>query len=171
VRTTVLTLFCFLFAGCSVEPRIETNPKKYRSLLAEWAARGPLVSHFPNPLPPAASNVKLSAFPGLFQGGAWLQVRLTLPPADVAKAFDSASKSAKDFYDGGGFFESTNAKKGGLPGTAFHTSGIQGADFPADYRIFVFAAEDHGNQWNHGNSRGIVVSKKRNEIIYFAESW
>jgi hypothetical protein len=170
MRTIVLALFCFAFAGCSVEPRTETSPKNYPSLLADWTSSG-LVSHFPNPLPSTATNVTLSAYPGFLQGGAWFQVRLTLPPADVAKAFDTASNTAKDFYDGGGVFESTNAKHGGLPGTSFHTSGAQETDFPADYRVFVYGAQDHGGHWNHGNSYGIVVSKQRNEVIYFAENW
>lgn len=171
VRTILSALLCFTFVGCFGPPSTQTDPKKYSSLLTEWTPTG-IVAHFPDPLPPTATNVKLSSFPGYMQGGAWFQVRLTLPAAEVSKAYDAATKAAKDFYDGGDFFNSTNAKKGGLPGTSFHTSDPERQpDFPADYRIFVFAAQDHGDHWNHGNSRGVVVSKKRNEVIYFAEHW
>jgi hypothetical protein len=135
-----------------------------------WAPSG-LVAHFPDPIPPAATKTRLSAFPGFLQGGAFFQIRLTLPTAEVARIYDAATKIAKDSYDGGGFFESTNSKKDGLPGTSFHTSdGQKQADFPADYRVFVFAASG-GPSWNHGKSHGVVISKQRNEVIYYAEDW
>jgi len=158
--------------SCSIGPRTETNPKKYPALITEWTPTG-LISHFPNPLPPTASNIKLSAFPGFLQGGAWFQVRLILPADEVSKIYDGATKVAKDFYDGGDFFKSTDSKDGGLPGTSFHTSdhGHQ-IEFPADYRVFVFAAQSSsGSSWNHGRSHGIVISKKRNEVVYYAENW
>ena len=171
MRTLVFAFFCLTFAGCFGPPSTETSPKKYSSLLTKWTPTG-LVAHFPNPLPATATNVKLSAFPGFLQGGAWFQLRLTLPAADVSKVYDAATNAAKDFYDGGSFFTSSNSKRGGLPGTSFHSSDTQEqSEFPADYRIFVFAAKDYGNQWNHGESCGIVVSKQRNEVIYFAENW
>ena len=165
-------MLCLAFVGCFGPLSTQTDPKKYSSLLTKWTPTG-IVAHFPNPLPPAATNVKLSSFPGFLQGGAWFQVRLTLPAAEVSNAYDAAAKAAKDFYDGGSFFTSTNAKNGGLPGTSFHTSDTeQQTDFPADYRIFVFAAQSSGgNTWNHGQSHGVVVSKQRNEVIYYAENW
>lgn len=158
--------------GCSGPASTETNPKKYSSIITAWTQTG-LVAHFPNPLPPAATNVKLSFVPSFLQGGASFQVRFSLPASDISKLYDDATMTAKDFYDGGGFFKSTGAKTGGLPGTSFLTSDTEKeSDFPADYRIFVFAAQSFGdNSWNHGKSYGVVISKQRNEVIYFAENW
>ena len=119
--------------------------------------------------------MKVSAFPGFLQGGGWFQLRLTLPPSDIAALFEDASKQAKAFYDGGDRLKLVNAKKDGLPGTSFHTSGTKERSFPADYRVFVYHARPYRPgtdfQWNHGDSRGVVISRTRNEIIYFAESW
>src|SRR5215471_1611133 len=98
MKTAIVFLLTFAVAGCSVVPSAETNPKKYGKLITEWTPTG-LVAHFPNPLPATASNVKLSAFPGMLQGGAWFQVRLTLPADQVSKVYDQATKVAKDFYD------------------------------------------------------------------------
>jgi hypothetical protein len=169
VRAVLFAFLCLTITGCFGPPRTETRPEKYSSLITEWTPTG-IVTHFPSPLPSTATNIKLSASPGFLQGGAWFQVRFTLPPADVSKVYDTAAKAAKDFYDGGSFYTSANSKEGGLPGTSFHTSDTQQIDFPADYRIFVFAASG-GNTWNHGQSHGVVVSKQRNEVIYYAETW
>lgn len=172
LKPFVFALLSVAIAGCFGPPSTETRPAKYPLLLTEWTSKG-LASHFPSSIPTTAMNVGLSAFPGFLQGGAWFQLRLTLPPGDIAKAYESASTNAKDFYDGGGFYKSVNAKKGGLPGTSFHTSGSKEGDFPSDYRIFVFAARSGGGEppWQVGESYGVVISKERNELIYFAEKW
>jgi hypothetical protein len=169
-----IALVSIALVGCSIgPPDVETRPSKYSSLITDWTPTG-LVTNFPNPLPTNASNVKLSAFPGFLQGGAWFQVRFTLPAAEVSKDFDDASKIAKDFYDGGDKFTSCNAKKNGLPGTSFHTAdNPKQWEFPADYRVFVFATQDAGGNppFQSGTCYGVVISKQRNEVIYYAESW
>jgi hypothetical protein len=170
MKTIGLALLSFALVGCSVEPRVETSPQKYSTLITQWTPTG-LVAHFPHSPPATASNVKLSAFPGFLQGGAWFQVRFTLPASEVAKIYDDATKIAKDFYDGGGVFESVNFKRDGLPGTDFHTSDNQHQiNFDKDYRIFVFDAQrSGGNTWEGGKCYGVVISKQRNEVIYYAE--
>lgn len=155
------------------EPEVETDPAKYPVLLADWSSRN-LVAHFPKSFPAEATNVRLSSFPGFMQGGAWLQIRFNLPPAQVAAIFADASAQAKAFYDGGDKLSLVNDKEGGLPGTSFLTADAGQKSFPDDYRIFVFSVRDGGGNsfsWNHGDSTGVVVSTKRNEVIYFAESW
>jgi len=159
-------------------PEMETHVAKYPALLAEWS-KTRLVTHFPPSIPAQASHVRVAAFPGFLQGGGFLQIRYQLPPAEVTALFAEAARKAKAFYDGGDLFSLVNdhldphpgGDNSGLAGTSFHTSGSNNEKFPADYRIFVFAAEDHGGMWNHGTSKGMVVSTKRHEVIYFAESW
>jgi len=110
----------------------------------------------------------------MLQGGGWIQVRMTLPTAEVSKIYDDATKTAKDFYDGGSRYTSVNSKTNGLPGTSFHTSDSQNyTEFSKDYRVFVFAAKDAGGTppFQSGNCYGVVVSKKHNEVIYYAENW
>jgi hypothetical protein len=172
MKAIVRSLLFVVLVGCSVEPKTETSPTKYALLITNWTPTG-LVSHFPNPLPPTVSDVKLSAFTGFLQGGAWFQVRLTLPAAEVSKLYDEATKMAKDFYDGGTTYTSVNSKTNGLPGTSFYTSDNKQGEFPADYRVFVFAAQDAGGNppYQSGTCYGVVISKQRNEVIYYAERW
>lgn len=162
-------------------PSIETNPEQYASILSEWTflflnQSSNLISHFPDPLPPAATHIKLSFYPGFLQGGAWFQVRLTLPVTEVADVFELATQTSIYFYDGGDIFTAVNSQNDGLPGTSFYTADENQADnftihnyFPTDYRIFVFDSQFNKHSSTSGWSRGIVVSKQRNEVIYYAE--
>jgi hypothetical protein len=146
---------------------------RYSLLINDWRPTG-LITHFPKPLPATASNIRISAFPGFLQGGAWFQVRMTLPTAQVSKVYADAANFAKDFYDGGGRYSSVNSKTNGLPGTSFLTSdNNKQSEFTADYRIFVFAAQSRGGipPFQSGKSCGVVISRQRNEVIYFAENW
>src|SRR4029434_7676625 len=154
-------------------PPVETRLTKYPALLAEWRKQG-LAKHFPDAIPSNATTVKLSHFPGFLQGGAWLQLRLTLPPGTVAKAYEDASKRAKQFYDGGDGNDRLDNDENAIPGPDFVTSDDKVESFPADYRIFIHygrSPEDAGFKWNHGQSYGVVISRKRNEVIYFAINW
>jgi hypothetical protein len=168
MKPSILALLCVALVGCS-----RNSPDRYSSLINDWTPTG-LVTHFPKSLPATASNVKISSFPGLLQGGAWFQVRMTLPAAEALKVYDDASKTAKDFYDGGTSYTSVNSKTNGLPGTSFHTADNEKQiAFPEDYRIFMFGVKDAGGTppWQSGKCYGVVVSKKRNEVVYFAENW
>jgi hypothetical protein len=153
-------------------PEIETRLEEYATLLSEWQKKG-LAAHFPQTLPALAGETKLSAFDYLDR--AWLQIRLTLPTAEVASIFEEASRQAKAFYDGGYSFVLVDTREDGLPGAEFHTGDTQSRDFPDDYRTFIYQAKaDRAGEpleWQHGESCGIIVSRMRNEIIYFAEAW
>lgn len=179
VEVAILCVLCLLLIVCfklGMGPSVETRPKQYSHLLAEWQQRGRgLVDHFPKAIPTEATATKLSAFPGFLQGGAWLQIRLTLPAATVASIFEEATKQAKAFYDGGDSLQLVNQQKDGLPGASFHTADTKARDFPADYRIFIYDAHPYRPgedfQWNHGDSRGVVINRTRSEVIFFVEDW
>ncbi|TRU74435.1 MAG: hypothetical protein EWV55_11020 [Microcystis viridis Mv_BB_P_19951000_S69] len=148
----------------SLEP-IESIDQ-HQEVLAYWKACGPgLVDHFPSSVPASARNVKFSSFPGFLQGGGHVQLRMELPEAEAKKLFEHATKTAKQHRDGG------NPVSGPSP----HTLAKDAYEFPADYRIFIFHAEPYkegsGHDWNHGESKGMVVSLQRNEVLYYAEQW
>jgi hypothetical protein len=45
---------------------------------------------------------------------------------------------------------------------------------PQDFEIILLSSKPYKSNptdWNHGESAGISISKKRNEIIYWAEDW
>jgi hypothetical protein len=69
-----------------------------------------------------------------------------------------------------------NGGNNGLWSNNPRTLGESVSKFPDDYRIFVYDAvpyeqdEDY-KSWNHGVSKGVVISLKRSEVIYYAEDW
>ena len=169
----IVVFSAFIWFGYSFYKSLESieSIDKYQEVLAVWRGSG-LVDHFPSSVPASARNVKFSSFPGHLQGGGYVQIRMELPKAEVKKLFEHATNTAKQYYKDGGNF------KDRLPSTSPHTLGKDERDaskFPDDYRIFIFHAEPYkkgsGHDWNHGESKGMVVSLQRNEVLYYAESW
>ena len=147
---------------------------QYEEMLSEWRPSG-LVGHFPSSVPGAATNVVFSSFPGFLQGGAHIQLRMVLPEAEVHRLYEHATKTANQHQDGGNSVTLVNQRDDGLWSTNPHTLGDEVFVFPVDYRIFIFDAVPApgaaGHGWNHGESKGMVVSLQRNEVLYFAENW
>lgn len=156
-------------AGCMGPPKAETDVSKYSSILSDWKPSG-LVDHFPSAVPTTATNVRFSSFPGYMQGGAHIQLGMTSPTADLKKLYDDASRKAKQYHDGGDSMALVNSRDDGLAGPSPRTLAAGTPEFPEDYRIFIFDAESTSH-WNHGKSKGVVISLQRNEVIYFAENW
>ena len=155
-----------------LEPIVSID--QYQEVLSEWRASG-LVDHFPASVPASARNVKFSSFPGFLQGGGHVQIRMELPEAEVKSLYEHATKIALQHQDGGSSVTLINERDDGLSSTSPHTFGKDVYHFPDDYRIFIIHAEPYkkgsGHDWNHGFSKGIVVSLQRNEVLYYAEKW
>ncbi len=166
----------FAWFAYSFNKALEPNESidQYQKVLADWKASG-LVDHFPSSVPASARNVKFSSFPGFLQGGGHVQLRMELPEAEAKKLFEHATKTAKQHQDGGNSVTLINERKDGLSSTSPHTLAKDAFEFPDDYRIFIFHAEPYkagsGHDWNHGESKGMVVSLQRNEVLYYAENW
>ena len=116
--------------------------------------------------------MRLSAFPGSVQGHSWIQLRVKLPPAEVAAIAASARGSAgREYPGGGGAFDQLNANpKQGWPTTFFHTADNPNQmDFPNTYTIFVINAVNRGlGSWDPYDGYGIAVSESTNEVVYWA---
>ena len=146
----------------------------YQDVLADWKASG-LVDHFPSSVPASARNVRFSSCPGFLQGGGHVQLRMELPEAKVKSLYEHATKNAKQHQDGGNSVTLVNEQEDGLWSTHPHTLTKGTYEFPGDYRIFIFYAEPcrkgSRHNWNHGESKGMVVSLQRNEVLYYTENW
>src|SRR4051812_27551860 len=64
-------------------PTLTTRVSAYPALLEDWSPTG-LVGHFPRTIPTTATNVSVAALPGFMQGSGFFQVRMKLPPQEVA---------------------------------------------------------------------------------------
>jgi len=148
--------------------------RKYAGLRARWDQK--LVGHFPESIPETAGLKKFSHFPGFLQGGAHIQLRLELPRSEIktlrARFLQERTKS----FFGGDTNDHMNVVNG-MPTTFFMTGEEDQHEFPADYEVMIFdpvlpeSERPDGHYWNHGQSHGVAISEKRNEIIYWAESW
>lgn len=174
MKLFLVLVAAFFITGCFGPPDVETRIQRYKSILADWEESG-LVQHFPREIPANAKSPIFSAFPGFMQGGAWIQIRLQLPAEQIREICKEAERQAKQFHDGGSSTTLINRQEDGLGSTSFHTSGTDEREFPADYRIFIYDAVPYkkgsGFDWNHATTRGVAVSTKRSEVIYWAESW
>lgn len=170
----VITLFMEIVITATTEV---TDERKYDDVLEDyWQSEEALVSHFPRPIPPNAKEVEFSFHPAFLQGGAHIQLRYSLPSEVISELYGHFSEKKTMLFVGGNMNDHINMKEG-MPTTFFYTSGFDTDDFPDDYEIMIFdqvlREEDRpeGHYWNHGQSHGVAISRKRNEIVYWAESW
>jgi hypothetical protein len=136
-----------------------TNVKKYEKILdTYWGPDSKLIRHFPRPIPANAKAVRFSFLPAFWQGGAHIQLRCSLPSEQVEERYAYfAQKRTKSFF-------------GGMATTSSYTGDTEDGLFPDDYEIMIFD-EVRTEDWNHGHSHGVAISKKRHEIVYWAETW
>jgi len=171
----VLTLGCWSMCILGAEMVIEattevTSVKRYEEILDNYWSSSPLIRYFPRPIPPDAENVKFSFLPKFLQGGSHIQLRYSTSPEEIGKLHAVfAEKKTKSFF-GGDTNDHANMK-GGLPTTFFYTSDSGDLEFPDDFEILVLQASPQDTSWNHGESCGVAISRKRNEIVYWAEYW
>jgi hypothetical protein len=154
-----------------------TNPAEYVKIISESERLNKsLINHFPRKIPVNAKHIKFYYYPGFFQEGAHLQLRYETDPEEINKLYKRFSKLKTKSFIGG----DTNLhleEEYGMPTTIFYTSNSKDKKFPEDYEIMVFDEIPESNDegvhpyWNHGKTHGVAISKKRNEIIYWAESW
>lgn len=154
-----------------------TDVREYQTILTQhWDSWTDLARHFPRPIPSDAKDVRFSYVPAFLQGGAHVQLRYHAAPATISELYTRFSGKTTKSFTGGDTTVHMNMKDG-MPTTFFYTSGSANREFPDDYEVMAFddvlkeKERPPGFYWNHGHSHGVAISKKRNEIIYWAESW
>jgi hypothetical protein len=143
---------------------VTTSIKQYEDVMENWAPTG-VVDHFPR-LPPASSeDVAFSSFPTFMQGGGWVQLRVSVPELEILaiEAYCRARTTKRR-----AFTEEP-------PDPDCHVLAEAGYGFPEDFEVFLFDGEPYKEgsslDWNHGWTYGMALSKKRRQMVYWAESW
>lgn len=168
------TGYC-IFLGIGLEFFISVLGKiedvdRYEEIIGEFKETSSLADHFPLTIPEDAEKVRFSYFPGFLQGGGHLQLRYASTPENIEKLYEKFVEVRTISYLGGGFFTHVN-EENGVPTASFHTDSGS-IDFPDDFEIMVFdKLVDSDCNWNHGQSHGVVISKQRSEIVFYAEFW
>jgi hypothetical protein len=174
--TVIIAFFAFESNIAARRMLVATTPDTEQAEYREVRDRlgdSDLVRHFPPTIPNNATNSEFVYFGGFMQGGAFIQLRLQLPPGEVAKLLQEYHSKAKYQFIGGDTSAHANEPKG-VPTTYFYTSGTDDRSFPNNYETLVLDAQPGGapdSEWNHGYSYGVVISLEHSEIIYWAEDW
>ena len=170
VAAVVATIaFCYMHSPFPQEVR---SLSWYSQSRARFAPH--LVEHFPEKRPADSTNPIFSFYPGMMQGGAWIQLRLRTNQTQVQEIVSRLDAETTHIYQGGSFFTHHNLDQvNNLPTASFHTSreNESSLEFPNHFTLYVLHAKDGGGGWNHGETAGIAVSLKTNEVIYWAEDW
>jgi len=147
-----------------------TNPARYEEVRGSVGPN----SHFPKRIPAHARGVRFSYWPGPLQASSHLQLRMQLPPDEIAAIVARARQQGVMEYRGG------EQAPDGSPTTGFFTKdgarGLRHPDhvpFPSSYLILQFGepTEREPGAWNHGAIGGIAVDKDAGEVVYWAEAW
>lgn len=156
------------------------NTAKYSSILHnDWDKD--IVSHFPRTIPSNAENIKFFYRMGFMQGGASIQLRYSVSPKVIDKLYrEFAQKKTRSFFGGDMFDHVNNDPANGMPTTYYYTGDIGRQSFQKDFELMIFdwipSKKEKKRRklefsFNHGKSHGVAISKKRNIIVYWAESW
>jgi hypothetical protein len=147
----------------------------YERLLAQSARRGGRghlsTSCLPRRIPPTAKHVRLYFMKGWV--GTELQIRYQGPPSEVAAVLANFTPKALAVYKGSSSqLEHFNEPKGYATAEFRNPQNTGTAPLPPDFKVMVLDSLPNGpNTWSHNHSSGVAVSRKSNEIIYWADSW
>jgi hypothetical protein len=149
---------------------------RYHDALANWKSRkGSLTVHFPPSIPSNAKHVFLRADGKPLLSTAVLELSYQVSPEDLRRIEAEFSSKTKRVLKGtSGWTEPRDPADTKTPPIAFYTRDWpHGADLPSEYRVYVIHYEGWGytRAYSKGNSYGIAVSAKRNQVIYWATEW
>lgn len=137
---------------------------KYEAILQNDWQKGfmqPFVAHFPQKLPEQKENIRFFYRRPFLQGGGSIQLRMSQTKEEINNLYNKFIKKKMIFPDA-----SDNSEKL-KPTIYFMTGDTKNGELPPDFEI-IFLAAISGN---HGQNYGVAISRKRNEIVYFAEYW
>ena len=144
-----------------------TKVKKYSEVLERrWpqdARFQTLIKHFPRSIPPDAKDVKFY-FQISIRCWADIQLRYTTSHDKISELYDRFSKEKTKSFVGADSSDHMNMKNG-IRTTFFYTSGSKDRKFPKDFEIMVFDIDESLSK----GCRGVAISKKKNEIVYWAK--
>ena len=180
--TTLVVLFV-LFESALVFWQLAhiTDVSRYENVKTLRWLREDLIEHFPETIPATAQNPKLHYNGGFLQGGAAIELRLQLPAESIEEIYLNSVRQAKAIYRGAEGHSRDSDNLDILPKRHFYTwqpyrNETQDAAtlLPQDFETVLLSSKPYNSNaadWNHGEIAGISISRKRNEIIYWAEDW
>ncbi len=143
--------------------------------------REDLVEHFPETIPTRARAPQFYYRAGFLQGGSSIELRLQMPAEIVEEVYATYRPRAKLIFKGGKELPRGADDPNILPKWHFYTFSPDYNEtsslpplLPQDFDTLLLSSHSYNSNptdWNHGDSSGISISRKRREIIYWAEDW
>jgi len=152
-------------------PHVVTDVSQYSNILHHWPEKfedpgsKELTKHFPDSIPPDATNARLAYFPGCLQAGSYFQVRFRLSPEKIRSLYQHFRAQAAYRFKGG--YSSENTEKGEVLTTQFFTSDSEDRSFPESYELLVLRSE---GTWHMGRSCGVAIDRAANDIVYWVDT-
>ena len=158
-----------------------TTASRYKNVMTlRWHDQH-LIEHFPEQIPSDAGNPRFYYRAGFLQGGSTIELRVQMPAKVIEEVYAVFRPQAKAIFNGAEKLDRGTGNPDMLPKWSFFTfppdqSGASGLPplLPQDFEILLLSSHPYKSNptdWNHGESSGISISKKRREIIYWAEDW
>ena len=146
-----------------------TDPREYQHALQDLRGIPYAIAHFPPVIPIDVTHVRFYYLPAFLQRGMSLQLRYQTTPKQIEQ-LDTHFTRMKNVI--------INLKVSN-DDLRFQTSDdpppppgyIRTGNFPEDYTIVQLPSVNTGNAteaWGTGLVYGVAISKKRNEIVYWA---
>jgi hypothetical protein len=130
----------------------------YERVLGEWKEHAEdIVGHFPEAIPGDAEDAGFYYWPGLFQSDARIELRLRMGREGIEGYYEAFSERA------------TRMTRGAV---LIHRSGdgrlADVIELGRDYVVMQFD-EEPDDIPEHGKEHGVIISREKNEIIFWAE--
>lgn len=154
--------FSALFISFSVWMTPINNVRKYDYIAGKW--NSPFTAHFPRPVPTDAQAVRFYYDPGALQAATIFELGYTTTPARIDSLYrDYAPRSTLTFpaRTEDGYVEPTNCVAERAEDDWM---------FSEDYTLFYLDEKPPTAEkdWNHPDSHGVAISKKRCRVVYWA---
>ena len=150
--------FALQFRAMLKATRPVADVGEYGRVLGEWKEfAGEIVGHFPEAVPADAEDVSFYFWPGFLQSDARIELRFRTGHESIDRYYETFSKRATKFTSGAMLIHFVRGR-----GQADVT------ELGPDYVVMQFDA-DPNNIPEHGKEHGVIMSREKNEIIFWAE--
>ena len=155
----VIAILIFnIILSIALEPWIAVRPvhdvRKYEEILNKWKHSSPeIVNHFPASIPLDAKEVDFYYRPGFLQSSSEIQLRFKSTPEQITEYYERFSKIKTKSYHGRTLVHFEPHKQDG------HI-----IELGEDFETLQFDEPEHGER-----EHGVIISKEKNEIIFWAE--
>lgn len=166
---------CVLCFGLLALVFCNTN-LRYHDALSGWRSRGASpTAHFPSSIPSDAKSVYMHADGRPILSASVLQLSYKTSQSNIEKLDRQLASGTYRLLKGTkGWCAPHDVAKVQTPPIRFYTSEWpDGADLPADFNVYMLHFEGQGytSGFSIGNSCGVAVSTKRNQVIYWTTEW